>query len=66
MSKVGNMSITKKSRLDNSDSNTPYDINNLGVGNIIPNWWYKEIRAAGNKADLVAITILIRIILFVS
>jgi len=52
------MSITKKSRLDNSDSGTPHDINNLGVGNIIPNWWYKEIRAAGNKADLVAITIL--------
>lgn len=58
MSKVGNMSITKKSSLGNSDSSTPHDINNLGVGNIIPNWWYKEIRAAGNKADLVAITIL--------
>lgn len=58
MSKVGNMSITKKSRLDNSDSGTPHDINNLGVGNIIPNWWYKEIRAAGDKPDLVAITIL--------
>jgi hypothetical protein len=52
------MSITKKSRLGNSDSSTPHDVNNLGVGNIIPNWWYKEIRAAGNKADLVAITIL--------
>jgi len=30
----------------------------LGAGNVVPNWWYKEIRAAGNKADLVAITIL--------
>jgi len=58
MSKVGNMSITKKSSLGNSDSGIPHDINNLGVGNIIPNWWYKEIRAAGDKPDLVAITIL--------
>lgn len=58
MSKVGNMGITKKSSLGNSDRSTPHDINNLGVGNIIPNWWYKEIRAAGDKPDLVAITIL--------
>lgn len=40
---------------NNSSSNIP---NNLGIGNIVPHWWYKEIRAAGDKPDLVAITIL--------
>lgn len=51
------MNITNKlpAGNNNSSSNIP---NNLGIGNIVPHWWYKEIRAAGDKPDLVAITIL--------
>jgi hypothetical protein len=48
------MTITNKLHPCNSASNAL----SLGVGNIVPHWWYKEIRAAGDKPDLVAITIL--------
>jgi len=48
------MTITNKLHSCNSVDNAL----SLGVGNIVPHWWYKEIRAAGDKPDLVAITIL--------
>jgi hypothetical protein len=52
------VSITKKLPIGNSENNTHNDTPSLGIGNIVPHWWYKEIRAAGDKPDLVAITVL--------
>ena len=52
------MNIPKKTSLGKSPKAASSNISSLGVGNIIPHWWYKEIRAAGDKPDLVAITVL--------
>ena len=52
------MTITKYNELSNKSNSSSLITKDLGVGNIIPNWWYKEIRSAGDKPDLVAITIL--------
>jgi len=53
------MSITKKLPVGNSSvTKPPNNTAKLGSGNIIPHWWYKKIKAAGDKPDLVAITIL--------
>jgi len=52
------MSIAKKLPRGNIITNTRNNTVNLGSGNIIPHWWYKKIKAAGDKPDLVAITIL--------
>ena len=52
------MIIAKELPIGKQDSNTCIATSSLGVGNIVPHWWYKEIRATGDKPDLVAITIL--------
>ena len=51
------MSITKATSSDKAKAALGTSVN-LGSGNIVPHWWYKELKADSGKPDLVAITLL--------
>jgi hypothetical protein len=55
---IGNMNITQTTLTCKSASIKSFKCPDIGVGNIVPNWWYTKILTTGGKSDTMAIALL--------